>query len=102
MLSANTNAYNFAEFDPIVGMMQIYCEISVDIQIRACVVLWSLPMVDPNDQRQAAQSGGCEATVNAMMVHMEEEALQFIALIALKVLSFDNIGRSPCAHWKPR
>ena len=99
LLSTNTNVYNFSDFDAIIETMLIYRERSVDIQTRACGVLWSLSMVDPNDRRQVAQGGGCEAILNAMMMHMEEDELQTIALIALKVLSIDNIGKSTLCAW---
>lgn len=82
-----------ATFDAIIEAMQIYREKSAEIQTRACGVLWSLSM-DPNDRKHVAQGGGCEAILNAMLVHMEDEALQVMALGALKVLSFDNIGKS--------
>ena len=82
-----------ATFDAIIEAMQIYRESSAEIQTRACGVLWSLSM-DPNDRKHVAQLGGCEAILNAMLIHIEVDALQVMALGALKVLSFDNIGKS--------
>mmetsp|Transcript_2373 Transcript_2373/g.4413 ORF Transcript_2373/g.4413 Transcript_2373/m.4413 type:complete len:735 (+) Transcript_2373:200-2404(+) len=80
-------------FDAIVEAMQIYRERSAEIQNRACGVLWSLSM-DPNDRKHVAQAGGCDAILNAMLVHSDDDALQVMALGALKVLSFDNIAKS--------
>eukprot|EP00579_Thalassiosira_antarctica_P024133 CAMPEP_0201987186 /NCGR_PEP_ID=MMETSP0904-20121228/91663_1 /ASSEMBLY_ACC=CAM_ASM_000553 /TAXON_ID=420261 /ORGANISM="Thalassiosira antarctica, Strain CCMP982" /LENGTH=849 /DNA_ID=CAMNT_0048541285 /DNA_START=201 /DNA_END=2749 /DNA_ORIENTATION=- len=80
-------------FDAIIEAMEIYHERSAEIQTRACGVLWSLSM-DPNDRKHVAQGGGCDAILNAMLIHMDDDALQVMALGALKVLSFDNIGKS--------
>jgi len=80
-------------FDAIVEAMQIYRERSAEIQNRACGVLWSLSM-DPNDRKHVAQAGGCDAILNAMQVHSDDDALQVMAFGALKVLSFDNIAKS--------
>jgi hypothetical protein len=86
-----------ATFEAIIETMNIYRESSLyedlELQTRACGVLWSLSM-DPGDRKHVAQGGGCEAILNAMLVHMNEDELQVMALGALKVLSFDNIGKS--------
>ena len=82
-----------ATFDAIIETMQIYRETSVDIQTRACGVLWSLSMA-PADRKHVAQLGGCEAVLNAMLAHVNVVALQVMALGALKVLSFDNISKN--------
>ncbi|KAL7534450.1 hypothetical protein ACHAXR_005886 [Thalassiosira sp. AJA248-18] len=82
-----------ATFDVIIEAMQIYRERSAEIQTRACGVLWSLSM-DSNDRKHVSQGGGCEAILSAMLMYMEEDALQVMALGAMKVLSFDNIGKA--------
>ena len=82
-----------ATFDVIIEAMQIYRESSAEIQTRGCGVLWSLSM-EPNDRKHVAQLGGCEAILNAMLIHIDVDALQVMALGALKVLSFDNIGKT--------
>ena len=84
--------YKDATFDAIIEAMQIYRDISAEIQTRACGVLWSLSM-DPVDRMHVAQGGGCEAILNAMLVHAREDALQVMALGALKVLSFDPTSK---------
>eukprot|EP00581_Thalassiosira_minuscula_P011954 CAMPEP_0183730262 /NCGR_PEP_ID=MMETSP0737-20130205/32379_1 /TAXON_ID=385413 /ORGANISM="Thalassiosira miniscula, Strain CCMP1093" /LENGTH=736 /DNA_ID=CAMNT_0025962709 /DNA_START=403 /DNA_END=2613 /DNA_ORIENTATION=- len=80
-------------FESIIEAMQIYREQSAEIQTRACGVLWSLSM-DQSDRKHVAQCGGIDAILNAMRFHMEDDALQVMALGALKVLSFDNLGKS--------
>ena len=82
-----------ATFDAIIEAMQIYREQSSEIQTRACGVLWSLSM-EEKDRKHVAQLGGCEAILNAMLIHLDVDELQVMALGALKVLSFDNIGKS--------
>ncbi|EED95504.1 predicted protein [Thalassiosira pseudonana CCMP1335] len=81
-----------ATFDAIIEAMQIHAESSAEIQTRACGVLWSLSM-DENDRKNIAQLGGCQAILHAMLVFMEEESVQVMALGALKVLSFDSTGK---------
>ncbi|KAL9190758.1 hypothetical protein ACHAXT_000464 [Thalassiosira profunda] len=80
-------------FDAIIEAMQIYRELSVEIQTRACGVLWSLSM-DPKDRKHVAQGGGCDAILNAMLAYADNDELQVMAMGALKVISFDNIGKS--------
>ena len=81
-----------ATFDALLEVMRIY-ETSVEIQTRACGVLWSLSM-DPNDRKHVAQLGGCDGILNAMQAHQRNETLHVMALGALKVLSLDTIGKS--------
>jgi len=85
-------------FDAIIEAMQIYRESSdrarsAEIQNRACCVLWSLSM-DPHHRRHVAQGGGCEAILNAVRLDHDNQDLQVVALGALKVLSFDDGGKS--------
>ncbi|KAL7471380.1 hypothetical protein ACHAXS_011676 [Conticribra weissflogii] len=80
-------------FDAILEVMHLYAKVSSEIQTRACGILWSLAM-DPNDRKHVAQLGGCDGILNAMLVHMEVESLQIMALGALKVISLDAEGQS--------
>lgn len=80
-------------FDAVIEAMQIYRDRSVAIQTRGCGIIWSLAL-DPNDRKYVAQLGGCQAVLNAMSTHIENEPLQIMGLGALKVLSFDNISKS--------
>lgn len=75
-----------ATLDSIIEVMLIYRHMSVEIQTRACGLLWALSM-EPKDRVYVAQSGGCDAILKAMSAYMENDALQVMALGALKVLS---------------
>jgi len=74
--------------DGIIEVMRIYCDMNmpVEIQIKACGLLWALSM-KPNDRVHVVQSGGCIAILKAMVQYINDESLQTIALGALKVLS---------------
>jgi type IV pilus biogenesis protein CpaD/CtpE len=65
---------------------------SGEIQTRACGVIWSLSM-NSNDRKDVAQLGGCQAILEAMLVNPDDDALQVMALGALKVLSFNVVGQ---------
>jgi len=75
-----------ATLDSIIEVMLIYRHMSVEIQTRACGLLWVLSM-EPKDRVYVVQSGGCDAILKAMSAYMENDALQVMALGALKVLS---------------
>jgi len=75
-----------ATLDSIIEVMIIYRHMSVEIQTRACGLLWVLSM-EPKDRVYVVQSGGCDAILKAMSAYMENDALQVMALGALKVLS---------------
>jgi hypothetical protein len=77
-------------FDAIIEAAQIYPR-SAKIQQDVCAVLWSLSI---KYQKHIAQNGGCNAILNAMTIHVELDALQVNALEALKVISFDGVGKS--------
>jgi hypothetical protein len=66
---------------------------SAEIQTRACGVIWSLSM-NPDDRKDIAQLGGCQAILQGMLMYTDDEPLQVMALGALKVLSFNVVGRS--------
>ncbi|KAL7505340.1 hypothetical protein ACHAXN_004426 [Cyclotella atomus] len=66
---------------------------SAEIQTRACGVIWSLSM-NPEDRKDVAQLGGCQAILQAMLMYTDDEPLQVMALGALKVLSFNVVGQS--------
>ena len=78
-------------FGAIINAMVVFE--SAEIQTRACGVIWSLSM-NPDDRKDVAQLGGCQAILQAMLVHPDNEALQVMALGALKVLSFNVVGQS--------
>jgi hypothetical protein len=77
-------------FDAIIETAQIY-RWAADIQRRVCAVLWSLSI---KYEKHVEQYGGCKVILNAMKYHIKDEALQGMALGALKVMSFDSAGRS--------
>jgi hypothetical protein len=79
-------------FGAIITAMATFIE-SGEIQTRACGVIWSLSM-NSNDRKDVAQLGGCQAILEAMLVNPDDEALQVMALGALKVLSFNVVGQS--------
>jgi len=76
--------------DAIVEAAQIYQRF-VKIQQVVCAVLWSLSI---NYQKHIAQNGGCKVILDAIQIHIEPDELQVMALRALKVISFDSIGKS--------
>jgi len=76
--------------DAIVEAAQIYQRF-VKIQQVVCAVLWSLSI---NYQKHIAQNGGCNVILDAMRIHVEPDELQVMALGALKVISFDSVGKS--------
>jgi len=79
--------------DSIIEVMLIYRELSVDIQKRACGLLWALSM-KPNDRVHIAQSGGCKAILTAMAEYIDDESLQIMALGALKVLTCSSKAKN--------
>lgn len=66
---------------------------SAEIQTRACGVIWSLSM-NPDDRKDVAQLGGCQAILQAILMYTDDEPLQVMALGALKVLSSNVVGQS--------
>ncbi|KAL7483110.1 hypothetical protein ACHAW6_008769 [Cyclotella cf. meneghiniana] len=79
---------------PFYAIIEVMLKFSfVDIQIRACGVLWSLSM-NPDCRKDVAQLGGCQAILHAMLTHTHSESLHVMALGALKVLSFNVVGKS--------
>ena len=64
---------------------------SAEIQQEVCAVLWSLSI---KYQKHIAQNGGCKAILDSMKLHMKDDTLQGKALGALKVISFDSVGKS--------
>jgi hypothetical protein len=66
---------------------------SAEVQSKACGALWSLSM-NPSYRKDVAQLGGCQAIVQAMLMHTSDEHLQVVALGALKVLSCHVAGKS--------
>jgi hypothetical protein len=66
---------------------------SAEIQTRACEVIWSLS-INQEDRKDVAQLGGCQAILQAMLMHTDDEPLQIMALGALKVLSDNDVGQS--------
>jgi len=79
--------------EAIVEAMTFHRETSLDIQTRACGLLWSLA-VNANHRKHIAQLGGCDGILNAMLSHKEVDCLQAMALGALKVISLDAVGQS--------
>ncbi|KAL7470264.1 hypothetical protein ACHAXS_011896 [Conticribra weissflogii] len=79
--------------EAIVEAMTIHKETSLDIQTRACGLLWSLAM-NAIHRKHIANLGGCNGVLNAMMSYEEVEYLQVMALGALKVISLDTVGQS--------
>ena len=78
-------------FGAIINAMVVFE--SAEIQTCACGVIWSLSM-NPDDRKDVAQLGGCQAILQAMLFHPDNEALHEMALGALKVLSFNVVGQS--------
>ena len=73
-----------ATFETIVEVMLIYT--SEEILTRAIGLLWCLSM-NPAHTIHVAQSGGIDAILSAMAVHIDHEELQETAFGALKVIS---------------
>lgn len=84
-------------FEAIIETMEIYSNTSVDIQTKACGLIWSLAM-EQKDRKHVAELRGCEAVMNASMSYLETESLQVMALGALKVLSFHPTGKMKLRH----
>ena len=80
-------------FGAIIGTMLAFVETSSEIQTKACAVLWSLSVI-PEYRNDVAQLGGCEAILQAMLWHTDNESLQVMALGALNVLSRNAIGKT--------
>jgi hypothetical protein len=84
-------------FEAIIETMEIHSNTSVDIQTKACGLMWSLAM-EQKDRKHVAELRGCEAVMNASMSYLENESLQVMALGALKVLSFHPTGKMKLRH----
>jgi hypothetical protein len=77
-------------FDAIKEAAHIHRR-SAEIQRMVCDVLWSLSI---KYQKHIAQNGGCTVILDTMKIHAEVDSLQVKALGALKVISFDVVGKS--------
>ncbi|KAL3766936.1 hypothetical protein ACHAW5_011155 [Stephanodiscus triporus] len=90
MIFGEDDSAKVSALDAIVEAAEIYKRF-VEIQQVVCAVLWSLSI---NYQKHIAESGGCKVILDAMQIHVETDILQVMALGALKVISFDSVGKS--------